>query len=266
MKDLGAILKNDIDKIEHQLNKLIECNNDLLYDIKKFISTGSKRIRSIVTLLYLKANNVQISDEITTLLLCIELIHNASLLHDDVVDNSEFRRGSRTIYSKHNAHASILSGDYLLSLAIKRLLEFNNISILKEFASTTEAMSKAELIQLYNRNNDLQLDDYIDIITGKTASLFKTSLASAAILSDIDINKAKNFGKQFGILFQINNDMQPESINNDNLNGVSTIKDILGIEKAIIFKDNYKQKIRECLADIENNIYKQSIEDLVNSL
>ena len=188
------------------------------------------------------------------------------MLHDDVIDDSEQRRGEESFNKKFNSKVSILSGDYLLSIAVKYLLKTNNTDILNIFLNTTENMSNAELKQYSNRNKIISLQDYIDIINGKTASLFKAILESAAILTNLDRSTAGYLGEQFGLLFQINNDTQKGSIINDKKNGTCTIIDILGIEKTQGFKDNYKEKMREIIKIFPNNKYSKGLEDLTKTL
>ena len=266
MDTIRALVNEDIEKIEQELYKIIETNTSIHNDIKTFINSSSKRIRSLLCILYLKANSINISENLIKLIAASELIHNASLLHDDVIDDSEQRRGNLSFYKKYNPKMAILSGDYLLSIAVKYLLEINNSDILEIFLNTTEQMSNAELRQYSFRNKKINLDEYIKIINGKTASLFIASLESAAILSGIERYNARNFGKLYGELFQINNDTKQDSIINDKRNGINTIIDIIGIEKTQILKDNYKEQLREIIKLLPNNEYSEGLGALVEIL
>ena len=266
MNNFRFIIEEDLQKIENNISNLIPKDNEILKDLELFISEKSKRIRSIITLLYLKLNNVQTNDNIINLLFAGELIHNASLLHDDVIDDADFRRGTLTLSNKYNPKISILSGDYLLSFAVDYINQLNNKDILKNFIYTTRMMSEAEIFQYIHRNKDVSLDEYLNIIYGKTASLFECLLKSAAILSNINSECASEFGRIFGLLFQINNDMSSSSKENDKKNGVKTITDILGIEKTNALKDNYKEKLRAFIIECPYNKYKQGLEDLINLL
>ena len=266
MDNIRALVNNYLTEVENSLSDILTPTNEIITDLNRFINNNSKRVRSLLCFLYLKANNIPIIDSIIKLTTASELIHNASLLHDDVIDDAEYRRGEKSFYKKFNEKTAILSGDYLLSISVNYLMELKNNDILQLFINTTTGMSNSEIKQYLFRNKSVSTEDYIDIIKGKTASLFAAILESAAILTDSNRDNAKLFGELFGILYQMNNDMQPQSHKNDSLNGIKTAVDILGIEKALILKDNYKQKIREIIQTFPNNKYKTGLEDLADIL
>lgn len=266
MDNIRALVENELNIIENYLYDCIKSDKYIFSDLNSFVLNKSKRIRSLLCLLYLKAHNVKITEDITFLTVSGELIHNASLLHDDVIDSADYRRGSETISHKYDSKIAVLSGDYLLSLAVEQLMKLHNVDILDNFIYATKKMSFAEIMQYSNRSFDVSINNYLEIIEGKTASLFSAILKCSAILSGIDINIADSFGKYFGIAFQINNDMLPDSATNDKVNGVKTALDILGIEKTLALKDNYKEEMRNCIVDIPDNVYKEGIEDLIELL
>lgn len=266
MKQLRALVHNDLNKIEKILSAQIDNSNPISECINIFLQEKSKRIRSVLCLLYLKSYGIEINDSILSILSAGELIHNASLLHDDVIDNSELRRNEITVAKKYSSQISILSGDYLLCFAVKILMKVNNPSILDIFLDATKNMCESEFKQYSNRGKNISVEKYLSIIEGKTASLFEAILYSTAIISGLDKDNAKMIGKLFGIIFQINNDMQPESIKNDKLNGVKTAIDILGIENTRILKDNYKKEMRDKIKNLPDNEYKQGLEDLTDKL
>ena len=266
MSRLRALVNSDLEKIERKISCLTDSDKGVYKDINTFVNGSSKRIRSVLCLMYLKANNAVIDDKIINLLVSGELIHNASLLHDDVIDNSDYRRSEKCLHKKYDIRTSVLSGDYLLSLAVQGILELGNNKILDIFLNTTKKMSIAELNQYAQKNNTVDLNNYLEIIKGKTASLFQAILESAAILSKIEAEKANKFGELFGQLFQINNDCQKDSMVNDKMNGISTAVNILGIEKTVILKDNYKEEIRKILASFPNKKYSEGLEDLIRLL
>jgi len=266
MDKIRALVTDELEEIEHVLLNIIEKSNPTLADLNDFLNGKSKRIRSIICLLYLKANNISINKNIIILLSSSELIHNASLLHDDVIDNSHTRRNLQTLFDKYGSKMSILMGDYLLSTAVKELLKLNNNQILQFFLQCTKEMSNAEITQYLKRNKNTTIDEYIQIAEGKTAALFSAILKSAAELNGLDIKEAERLGRIFGIIFQINNDLNKESAHNDKLNGVSNITDILGIEKSYVLKDNYKEEIKNIINKIPDNKYRQGIEGLINIL
>ena len=266
MDTIRALLKDDLVRIEYNLKNLFQNENIVFEDLNNFINGSSKKIRTILGLLYLKSNNAEIIEDIIHLLSSGELIHNASLLHDDVIDNSETRRSELALHKKYNEKISILSGDFLLSLAVQNLLKINNNSITQDFISASQKMSKAEIEQYLNRGNNTDKNTYLNIITGKTASLFEVILKSCAILAKLDNKKASKLGQLFGILFQINNDLQAESQENDKTNNLKTVVDILGIEKTKNLKDNYKKELREIIISFPENEYRSELKGLIDKL
>ena len=127
-------------------------------------------------------------------------------------------------------------------------------------------MSEAEIIQFAGRKCDIDIEKYLTVVRGKTASLFRACLKSSAIISGLDTDMSENFAENFGILFQINNDLSPESVENDNQNFTKTAVNIIGIEKTLDLKDNYKEELSKILVNIPENKYKAGIEDLIKLL
>ena len=250
------------------LKKNIENNftDPLHNELKNFLLNGSKFIRSTLAILYLKSQNVEINNSVYNILTAGEIIHNASLLHDDVIDNANTRRGNTTIAKKFTSNISILAGDYLLSHAIEKLLELNNFEILNIFKNCTKKMSVAEIKQYFSQNSIPTKEQYIEICKNKTAELFSTILESCSLITNLEPQKAKDFGTLFGICFQINNDLNKESAKIDKLNGIYTAKDVLGIENTELLLDNYKKEMGNLIKSFPENIYKESLKDLINSL
>lgn len=234
--------------------------------LRGFLSSGSKFIRSSLAIFYLKSQNCEIKDDIYTILCAGELIHNASLLHDDVLDDAETRRGHLTISKKFSPKISILAGDYLLTVAIEKLIGLNNLEILKIFEDCTKQMIESEMKQYFLRKIIPSKEEYLQICQGKTAKLFASILESCSIISGIDFQKAKIFGELFGLCFQIKNDLNKESAIIDNQNEIYTARDILGIEKTTNLLDNYREEMRKLIKDFPVNTYKEGLEDLINLL
>lgn len=234
-------------------------------DLTKFIFGSSKMIRSRLAIYYLKAHNVEICNCIISILAAGEIIHNASLLHDDVLDNANTRRNQTTIGYKYNDKISILAGDYLTTLAIDKLLNIENSQILNLFKTCIQAMSLAEIEQYFLRGKIPTLEKYLDICSKKTGLLFSTILESCAILSNLDINLAQEFGKEFGTLFQIKNDLDKTSAKYDEFNKQYTIKEILSIEKTSSLLDDYKESLYKLLKNLPNNLYRESLIELIRT-
>ena len=255
--ELDIINQNIYDNIEELLPE-----NEII----SFLNEGSKRIRSKLAILYIKANNKDLDDSVYKMLTACELIHNASLLHDDVIDGSEIRRGVTTIGNKYSPKISILCGDYVVSKAIEMLLELNNNTISGIFNKCVNNMAKAEVSQYFLRNKIPTTEEYISICKGKTGGLFSAVLESCAVYHNLDRKLASKFGEIFGICFQMKNDIEEYSANEDNKNKIFTAKDIIGIENAVILSDNYKQELRELLVSFSDNKYKLDLESLIDEL
>ena len=235
-------------------------------ELTDFIVSGSKFIRSSLAILYLKSQGVEISEKVYTILSVGELLHNASLLHDDVLDEAETRRNKITIAKNFSPKVSILAGDYLLTYAIEKLMVLEDYKILEIFKNTTKQMVQAEIKQYFLRKKLPLLEEYLLICKGKTASLFSGILESCALVSGMDSIKAKSFGEIFGLCFQIKNDLNILSANLDKKNGIYTAQDIIGIEKTTDLLDNYKEEMKTLIKDFSENTYKKRLEDLIDLL
>lgn len=259
------LIENEINILKLNLSKSF-VNPTPNIQLDDFILNGSKFIRSILAILYLRAQNIEINDNIYKILCVGELIHNSSLLHDDVIDDAHLRRGKTTIAKQFTPNISILAGDYLLSSAIEILLELNNIKITEIFKNCTKEMAKAEIKQFFLRKDLPSEKEYINICEQKTGLLFSSILESCAIFSKIDIENAKIIGKRFGLCFQIKNDLNEDSAKIDKKNNIYTAQDILGIEKTAFLLDNQKEEMRELIKNFPDNIYKKELEGLIESL
>lgn len=259
------LIKKEIELVKKHISESFKTQilND---DIKNFVLNGSKFIRSKLAILYFKSLDIEITPEIYNVLAATEIIHSASLLHDDIIDDALIRRGNATLGAIYSPKISILAGDYLLSLAIEHLLAINNFEILENYKNCTKEMANAEINQYLLRGKIPDIDTYLKICEGKTANLFATTLDSVAQLLGFTTEKAKHFGLIFGLCFQIKNDFETVSAQADKHNEIYTAKDILGIEKSGLLLDNYKRDLFTSLSEISDNQYKKSLEELVKLL
>ena len=257
------ILKTELEKIKEELLSGFKDpleNNEL----ERFLVGASKYVRSTLALLYIKSFGLEVNSDVIKILSIGEIIHNASLLQDDVIDDAEKRRGNLTIGKKYSSKLAILSGDYLLLLAMKKLLDLGNSEIIEYFRLCAEKMTTSEIQQFFFRNKSISKEEYLKICEEKTALLFSVILKSCAITLGVDDRKASEFGRLFGMIFQINNDLEKTSAQQDRLNGISTAKDILGIENTRILLDNYQGELKLLLKECSNNSYKKRLEDLIS--
>ena len=231
--------------------------------LTEFLDEPSKRIRSRLAILYLKSANKEINDVICNILASGELIHNASLLHDDVIDDAESRRGKTSVAKTISPKISILAGDYLTSLAISKILKLNNQKILDIFQNCTTRMCEAEFKQYFMRGQIPSIEDYIDISKGKTGALFAAILKSCAIIAGMDISGAQKLGETYGLYFQIKNDLDEKSVMEDKQNEIYTVNSVLGIEKTLSLLDNLKEEMRNLLGVFPESSYRQELEGLL---
>ncbi len=174
------------------------------------IETGGKRLRALLTLGSAKLCGYSKGSRDINLAACVELIHSATLMHDDVIDDGAVRRGKQTLNKVWNNHSSVLIGDYLLSRCFEMMVEDGNLEVLKLLSSTSSIIAQGEVLQLqYKGEVDMLEETYLKIISAKTAELFAAATKVGAILSDAE-NKKKDalefYGRNLGLTFQIADD------------------------------------------------------------
>ena len=195
------------EKIKLKLNSDVELVQKMTeYHIK----TGGKRLRALLTLGSAKLCGYSKGSRDVNLAACVELIHSATLMHDDVIDEGIIRRGKETLNEIWGNHSSVLIGDYLLSRCFEMMVEDGNLEVLKLLSSTSSKIAQGEVLQLQHKGEvDMLEETYLKIISAKTAELFAASTKVGAILSDVE-NKEKDalefYGRNLGLTFQIADD------------------------------------------------------------
>ncbi len=173
------------------------------------IGSGGKRLRPMLLLLTAKALG-KVSDDHLVLAAVIEFIHTATLLHDDVVDESDLRRGKDSANAVWGNAASVLVGDYLYSSAFEMMVRTNNMRVMEILSTTTTAIAEGEVLQLLNCNNpDTTEQKYLEVIARKTAILFSAATRLAAVLAGSDKvaeDSLALYGQQLGVAFQLIDD------------------------------------------------------------
>lgn len=213
MKNFSAIqslMKSDMEKTDNILIDRLNSNVDLISQMSHYIiASGGKRIRPLLLLLCARATNYGGTDH-HAMAVVIELIHTATLLHDDVVDESTTRRNQDTANELWGNAASVLVGDFLYSRAFEILVEPNSMSIMRILSKATNQIAEGEVLQLLNiRNANVSQTKYFNVIEQKTARLFEAACKIGALLSDSSektINSLGDFGLHLGITFQIIDD------------------------------------------------------------
>ena len=213
--DYLSLIKQPIEK---DLNDFIELFNSSLTHEQTLLSEvlahirkrGGKRMRPILMLLMAK-NYGQVSNVTQYSAVGLELLHTASLVHDDVVDESGERRGQASVNASYNNKVAVLVGDYILSTALLNVAHTGNQRIIEYLAELGRILAAGEILQLSNINNqEIREDVYYDVIKQKTAALFEACAAIGAIsanASDEEVQKARQFGQNLGIMFQIRDDI-----------------------------------------------------------
>ena len=208
--EIQALMKNELDQMNKILVNRLDSNVDLINQMSHYIiSSGGKRIRPLLLLLCAKATDYD-GDYHYSMAVVIELIHTATLLHDDVVDQSTTRRGQETANELWGNAPSVLVGDFLYSRAFEIMVEPNSMEIMKILSKATNQISEGEVLQLLNiKNANVTQNEYYRVIERKTACLFKAACQIAGILSNSNqkvIEAMGKFGMHLGNAFQIIDD------------------------------------------------------------
>ena len=254
-------LKNSVDDklilVEEKINSRLASKVELVQKMTKYhLKTGGKRLRALLTLQCAKICEYQKGLRDVNLAACVELIHAATLMHDDVIDSADIRRGKKTLNTIWGNHSSILVGDYLLSKCFEMMVEDGNLELLKLLATTSSEIAQGEVLQLQHRGEvDMLEETYLRIISAKTAELFAAATKVGAILSDLKTKEKEAlefYGRNLGLTFQIADDtldynsgskIYGKKIGKDFYEGKITLPIILLYQKA-----NTKEK--ENLKDI----------------
>lgn len=264
-----------ISRIESELTDYNLDQPELKTVLDRLILINAKRVRPRLAYVFIKAFGEDLSDSQVELISAGEILHTASLIHDDIVDNAFVRRGMETLNSKFDTHLAVLAGDFLASFGIKKILSLNNQEIADTFLSAFDKMCRAEIFQYFARGRVPDLAEYFTKTAGKTASLFSAILEGTAILSSsIDKNTAADFGTAFGIAFQIKNDLEAfiNTPDRDRKNEIYTAPDIFylekndlnfAIEKTNALIDNEIEKMLKIISDVPEGIYKTQLIQMI---
>ena len=253
-------LKNSVEDklvlVEERIKAQLTSKVELVEEMTAYhLNTGGKRLRALLTLGSAKLCGYLKGGRDINLAACIELIHAATLMHDDVIDNGEIRRGKKTLNFVWGNQSSILVGDYLLSRCFEMMVEDGNLEILRLLSSTSAQIAQGEILQLQHKGEiDMLEETYFKIILAKTGKLFAAATKVGAILGNKN-NKIKDalefYGKNLGLTFQIADDsldynselnLFGKKIGNDFYEGKITLPIIVLYQKA---NDAEKIKIKE---------------------
>ncbi len=211
LKRLYNNIMKDLEKVEEELRLFSRSPNKLISDISTYLfQSNGKRIRPALLLLCSKLLGYKGKEHILMSTL-VEAIHTASLIHDDIIDNSKTRRGRESTHAKWGPNITVLLGDYLYIKALGLSLQSQHRQIIQILTSISARMVEGELTEYYLSGNlDLAEKDYLDIINKKTASLFSASCQIGGILgkaSKKEENYLAEYGENLGMSFQIIDDL-----------------------------------------------------------
>ena len=222
------LIEDELKELELSLNDSISSDIQLATEVSNYlVGSGGKRIRPALCILVAKALDYSGKDLIR-LASSIELLHTATLIHDDVVDESLTRRGKESIQAKWDDAHGVLVGDFVYSKAFQLMASFDNPKIIRALANATNKISEGEVLQLSMREqSNLSEKDYFNIIDRKTAELFKVSAVTAGILCESAepvLDSLNNFATSLGLAFQIQDDIL-DYYGQENLTGKKVGKD-----------------------------------------
>ena len=273
-KEISNLANNELLLVMLELNKISEQHNtesNLNENIiNHVLSIPGKQLRPSMTIISSKIWNEDVDYKVIKMATGVELLHIATLVHDDTVDFADTRRGEKTASNIWGPHIAVLVGDFLFATSAEYVCDTESIRLIKQFASTISDLAKGELKEIENSNNvDSKVEDYLDIIFKKTGSLFATSSMSGALLGgakEKDINTLYSFGKNLGLGFQIFDDILDfegdenqlgKPVGNDLKNGIMTYPSLLARDR----NKNIKKDIEELF-----NLPKNKREDAVTSV
>ena len=221
LDDLKALVAADMQRVNQVITDNLASHVVLINQLSQhIILSGGKRLRPMLVLLTAKSCDYE-GDDDALLAAVIEFIHTATLLHDDVVDDSEMRRGQETASNIWGNEAAVLVGDYLYSRAFQMMVRAQSMHIMDLLSNATNTIAQGEVLQLLNVNDpDTSEARYHEVIYGKTACLFEAATRIGAILGNSDEeteDAMARFGKHLGTAFQLVDDALDYSADSDEL-------------------------------------------------
>ena len=206
-------LAPDLVRLNDRIAEVLDSPNALMNSVvQHYLTTKGKQIRPILVLLSARTLGA-VNDHVISGAVAVELLHNASLIHDDVVDDTLVRRGNPTINGVWDNHLAVLVGDFFLSTALRQGVSTGDIRILRSLSDLGRLLSIGELDEMYTaRTNDLSEDAYFQIIFRKTASLFMSCVEIGAYAVGIDagdprLEALREYARLLGLCFQIRDDI-----------------------------------------------------------
>ena len=246
------------------------------YTPLRYASEGGKRIRPLIlvlsaqTILANKHSNLDITEDMFLASCAIELLHTQSVIHDDIIDKEDYRRGKPSFHIKYGYNSSILTADFVLGIILSICTKINNAKVSAELSTAAIKMSEGEMMEIkLTKDPYLKEDDYIKVVEHKTASLFEAAAKIGSLLgggTDEEICAMGSFGHLLGIAYQIHDDIMDWN-NEDRLfnilvrNNKQSAEFIDRMEQLFI---SYSSKAKNELKKINDSVSKKHLEHLTD--
>lgn len=212
LEEIRSLVSEEWSLLDQEIEKQLSSDIELINNISQYIvNSGGKRIRPLIVLLSARACGASDLDRIVKAAAMIEFIHTATLLHDDVVDNSDSRRGIKTAHQSFGNESTILVGDFLYSRAFQIMVQINHMGIMEVMSDATNTIAEGEVLQLINSGNPkINKEQYLEVIYRKTGKLFEAAMVVGGLLSNQSqtvLTTLQLFGKELGMAYQIVDDV-----------------------------------------------------------
>lgn len=238
--------------------------HDLYTSIGYFLNIGGKRVRPILTLIAFELFDSPINQRALDAAMGIELFHNFTLLHDDIMDNAPLRRNSMTVHQKWDTNTAILSGDVMYSLALEKIIVCESLTLSQLFLKTSKEVCEGQQFDmLFETRSNVSIGDYLEMIRLKTSVLIGCALQAGAIIGGADEENQKKMyeiGINIGMAFQLQDDLL-DSFGTTKRVGKQIGGDILENKKTYIFlkawelaDDNQKESIKSLLVESDKEL------------
>ena len=242
--EIYSQISSEMSSLEKSLKSTFQANDKQLHNIEQYLyKSKGKKLRPALYFLICKVLGKQVSKADINFACAIELIHMASLVHDDIIDKADYRHGIECIHKVFGDEIGIVSGVYLYSKSLGLIAEIGNPELLKLVSSAVNSLCCGEIKEILNKNTIISEDTYNSIIINKTAVLFELAFKSACLLNDItgsELERFTSIGQNIGVLYQLVDDyLDLEDINGELLKsagqdfkeGVVTLPSILLAKK-----------------------------------
>jgi len=272
---ITSIIASDMDAVDLVIRTQLQSDVPLVKQVGEYIiSAGGKRIRPALAILFANAHGFHDSAH-HTLAAIVEFIHTATLLHDDVVDESSLRRGRQTANALFGNAASVLVGDFLYTRSFQMMVGLQNMRVMDILADATNVIAEGEVLQLLNMHDaDVSEERYLQVIRSKTAKLFEAATSLGALIAgapESEIQAAAEYGRSLGTAFQLIDDVLDYSgnaieigknVGDDLREGKPTLPLIFLMQHG---PDYQRNLVRECIENGETSKFDEILSAITTS-